>query len=131
MRNSIFSQGETAECGEEARQVMFVSERHNQTCETACLDCLLTFDARTPMQKGLLQRKLAIQVLESLLQGGELPVVHHTPTRVIESAFSSAAQPVEVESQPLASPAKTAEERLQRAQQRIIKRQMGSNRHQQ
>ena len=117
---------------EEAREVMFVSERHNQTCETACLDCLLTFDAQTPMQKGLLQRKLAIQVLESLLQGGKLPVIQHAPTRLNQlSAFSSATQSVEVESQSLASPAKTAEERLQRAQQRMIKRQMGSNRRQQ
>ncbi len=108
---------------EEAREVMFVNERHNQTCETACLDCLLTFDAQTPMQKGLLQRKLAIQVLDALLQGDELPVILHTSTGQSQlPVLSLATQFVEAESQPAASPKKTAEERLQRAQQRMTKR---------
>jgi DEAD/DEAH box helicase domain-containing protein len=108
---------------EEARKVMFVSEQHHQTCETACLDCLLTFDAQTPMQRGLLQRKLAIQVLDSLLQGDELPVIPYIPTGQPQlPVLSSATQIVEAESQPTSSSAKTAEERLQRAQQRITKR---------
>src|SRR5205807_7103038 len=60
---------------EEARNVMFVNEEHNETCETACLDCLLTFDAQEPMRRGLLQRQLAIRVLDALLNGNELPKI--------------------------------------------------------
>ncbi|HVB74026.1 MAG TPA: DUF1998 domain-containing protein, partial [Ktedonobacteraceae bacterium] len=108
---------------EEAREVMFVSEQHNQTCETACLDCLLTFDAQAPMQKGLLQRMLAIQVLDSLLQGDELPIIQHAPTGLSRPpVFLPDVQPAEVESPSLISLTKTTEERLQRAQQRMTKR---------
>lgn len=58
---------------EEARRVMFVNESHHESCETACLDCLLTFDAQEPMQRGLLNRRLAISVLDALLNRQPLP----------------------------------------------------------
>jgi len=107
----------------EARAVMFVNEQHHQTCETACLDCLLTFDAQVPMQKGLLQRKLAIQVLDSLLQGCDLPVIQRNPGRLSQPpAFLPDVQPAEADSPAMTSLPKTTEERLQRAQQRMIKR---------
>lgn len=58
---------------EEARRTMFVNESHHESCETACLDCLLTFDAQEPMQRGLLNRRLAISVLDALLNEQPLP----------------------------------------------------------
>jgi DEAD/DEAH box helicase domain-containing protein len=109
---------------EEARNVMFVDEQHNQICETACLDCLLTFDAQEPMRRGLLQRKIAIQVLEALLEGVALPVVQ--PMQA-ESSLLPSLLPVlhssEVASESsIVSLMKTSEERLQRGQQRMSKR---------
>lgn len=108
---------------EEARAVMFVNEQHHQTCETACLDCLLTFDAQIPMQKGLLQRKLAIQALDALLQGGDLPAMQRNQARLAQHpAFLPDIQPVDEESALMISPPKSAEERIQRSQQRMAKR---------
>src|SRR5262249_51783831 len=39
-------------------------------CETACLDCLLTFDAQDAMNQGLLQRRKAYRLLKDLLADG-------------------------------------------------------------
>jgi Domain of unknown function (DUF1998) len=60
---------------EAARETMFVDEEHDKICETACLDCLLTFGAQESMRLGLLQRRLTLKILDALLQGGSLPVV--------------------------------------------------------
>ena len=54
----------------EALSALFVDERHDARCETACLDCLLTFDAQDAMSRGLLQRRKASRLLEDLLNGG-------------------------------------------------------------
>jgi Lhr-like helicase len=54
----------------EALSVLFVDERHDARCETACLDCLLTFDAQDAMNQGLLQRRRAYRLLKGLLAGG-------------------------------------------------------------
>ncbi len=107
---------------EEARNVMFVNEQHNETCETACLDCLLTFDAREPMRRGLFQRQLAIRVLDALLSGIELSEIQQTPTDIsVLLASQPVASPTE-EPSLNTSPARTTEERLQRASQLIAKR---------
>ena len=47
-------------------------DTHHATCRTACLDCLLTFDAQQAMARGLLDRPRALAVLEPLL-GGTAP----------------------------------------------------------
>lgn len=60
---------------QEARDTLFVNDKHNEFCETACLDCLLTFDAQEPMRRGLLNRRLAIKILDALLVGSELPEI--------------------------------------------------------
>lgn len=107
---------------EEARNVMFVNEQHNETCETACLDCLLTFDAQEPMRRGLLQRQLTIRVLDALLSGNALPEIGQTPTAI---SVLLASQPVvsPTEEPTLnTSPARTTEARLQRASQLMAKR---------
>ena len=107
---------------EEARNMMFVNEQHNETCETACLDCLLTFDAQEPMRRGLLQRQSAIRVLDALLSGNKLPEIEQAP---VSTSILQAAQPIASdteESIPNAPPTRTHEERLQRASQLMAKR---------
>jgi len=54
---------------EAAYKQMFINEEHHRRCETACLDCLLTFDAQTSLSQGLLNRRLAYDALEALLKG--------------------------------------------------------------
>ena len=107
---------------EEARNIMFVNEEHNQTCETACLNCLLTFDAQEPMRRGLLQRQLAIRVLDALLNGNELPQIEATTMRT--SIFPASQSEALTTKEPAdnASLSRTSEERLQRARLLIAKR---------
>jgi hypothetical protein len=107
---------------EEARNVMFVNQQHNEICETACLDCLLTFDAQEPMRRGLLQRQVAIRVLDALLLGDELPEIEHARARITAAPRS---QPVISMNEELTSntaAGSTTEERLQRASQLMAKR---------
>jgi DEAD/DEAH box helicase domain-containing protein len=106
---------------EEARQIMFVNESHHESCETACLDCLLTFDAQEPMQHGLLNRRLAYNVLDALLKGEPLPApdslsVDKRPT-VTQMSFLTDSEP-----EPIAT-ACTTGERLKRAKMRMEGRQ--------
>lgn len=54
---------------ENTRNVLYLNESHHQRCETACLDCLLTFDAQEAMNQGLLLRRKAYEVLSQLLDG--------------------------------------------------------------
>jgi DEAD/DEAH box helicase domain-containing protein len=58
---------------EEARQTLFVSEKHDAQCDTACLDCILTYSAQEAMDKNLLNRRLTLAVLDSLLGNGPSP----------------------------------------------------------
>jgi DEAD/DEAH box helicase domain-containing protein len=60
---------------ESAKETLFVSEIHDARCETACLDCLLTFDAQEAMHKGLLQRRITYGVLKDLLEGGATQLI--------------------------------------------------------
>lgn len=100
---------------EEARRVMFVNEQHNTTCETACLDCLLTFDAQVPMRRGLLQRQLTIRVLDALLNGSELPQIAEASAR--PSTMSMMKEPaISI------SPPGTVAERLLRSNDLMAKR---------
>lgn len=105
---------------EEARRVMFVDEQHNTTCETACLDCLLTFDAQVPMRRGLLQRQLTIRVLDALLDGSEIPQIveaRSSITEVTSSTMSMMKEPAIGN-----SPSRTVEERLLRSNELMAKR---------
>jgi hypothetical protein len=54
---------------EAARQVLFVSPEHHARCERACLDCVLTFDAQSAMRQGMINRRLALAVLDRWLGG--------------------------------------------------------------
>ena len=55
----------------EAQKTLFYSQEHHEMCHTACLDCLLTFDAQR--QAGKLQSRFAHDVLRYLREGGGLP----------------------------------------------------------
>ena len=55
---------------ERAGEIMFVDESHDQRCQSACLDCLLSFQAQNAMLQGHLNRPHALNVLSSLLEGG-------------------------------------------------------------
>jgi DEAD/DEAH box helicase domain-containing protein len=54
---------------EKALDVLTGSSEHDKICMTACLDCLLTFDAQTAMQRRLLDRRAAQTELRRLLHG--------------------------------------------------------------
>jgi len=54
------------------RDVLFVDAIHDASCETACLQCLLAFDAQDAMNSGLLQRRQALATLDTL-RGGSPP----------------------------------------------------------
>ncbi|HJT56130.1 MAG TPA: DEAD/DEAH box helicase [Ktedonobacteraceae bacterium] len=99
---------------EEAYRTMFVNQQHDETCETACLDCLLTFEAQEPMRLGLLNRRYAMQVLSGLLGYNDFRVPQG------DASFQGQKKPF-AETAIIAPvlPRKTAEERLQRAQQQI------------
>lgn len=51
----------------EARQVLWLDERHHRRCEDACLDCILTFDSQRWMEEGLLFRRPTLQLLDRWL----------------------------------------------------------------
>ena len=99
-----------------ARATLFVDEQHHISCETACLDCLLTFDAQEVMRRGLLNRRLAIKVLDALLQGTELPSLETDSDRS-QILFSI----VDKMTVSMAASKKNNEERIQEAQQRAMK----------
>ncbi len=52
---------------EEARRILRGDDAHDARCETACLDCLLTFDVQDAMSRGMLRRRLALEALEAML----------------------------------------------------------------
>ncbi len=54
---------------------LWVDPLHHARCETACLDCLLTFDAQEAMSQGLLRRRLAYQELNRMMGGIHQPEV--------------------------------------------------------
>lgn len=65
------------------RQVLFVDNAHHDRCETACLDCLLTYDGQFASSTELLQRRLGVNVLDALLAGTSIPADAATIPSVI------------------------------------------------
>jgi hypothetical protein len=49
------------------RDVLFVNESHHAQCETACLDCLLTFDTQGEVASGSIHRRRAHALLTTLM----------------------------------------------------------------
>ena len=56
---------------EETCRILYLNEERHVRCETACLDCLLTFDAQQAMGKGLLKRRTTYETLTNLLANPE------------------------------------------------------------
>jgi len=54
-------------------ETMHGDDAHHRRCESACLDCLLTYDAQSAMERMLLRRKLAYDFLLKLRAGGPPP----------------------------------------------------------
>jgi hypothetical protein len=52
---------------ERAKEIMFVDEAHDQRCQSACLDCLLSFQAQNAMLEGNLNRPHALVLQRQLL----------------------------------------------------------------
>lgn len=50
-----------------ARSILYLDERHHATCRHACLDCLLTFDAQLKVQRGELDRRRGLELLDRML----------------------------------------------------------------
>lgn len=64
----LFENGQT--WLEEACRLLRGSEEHHQRCQTACLDCLLTFDVQVHVREGRLNRPAALAFLEAVLGRG-------------------------------------------------------------
>ena len=77
----------------EARAVLYLSRDHDERCETACLDCLLVFEAQEAFRRGLLQRRAALKVLDGLLgipdacAGAPVPALSAPPDTEWAEAF--------------------------------------------
>ena len=109
----------------EAYWTMYVSEQHDATCETACLDCLLTFDAQEPMRLGLLNRRQAMRILGILL--GESAISLPTnPEQGDEGDPGTPLPRTEPRDATRTVPKQTSEERLRRGQRRLKDRQKRS-----
>ncbi len=93
---------------EAALNALYLNEDHDRRCETACLDCLLTFDAQEAMSQGLLKRKETYEVLSKLLAG--VPLSLPEPQKTIEQEFPDSAAQASVT------------ERIKRNQQRLRQR---------
>ena len=97
---------------EAARAALWVSAEHDQICEQACLDCLLTYDTQYAMAEHMLQRRRTLEVLDALLSGASLP------------NFSGAGTPTPLPSMASATVTPTPEalERIRRAQEKMALR---------
>ena len=47
--------------------VLFVNAEHHRRCDTACLDCLLSFDSQTVATQHGFARRRALELLKELL----------------------------------------------------------------
>ena len=94
-----------------ARQILFVDDDHNAVCETACLDCILSFDTGQD-EAASVNRRGAIAVLDAILEQAEgvIPAPAPTPAPSTDSAPSPARQ------------RDSAEDRVRRAKERLARR---------
>jgi hypothetical protein len=52
----------------EARRVLYVSEAHHRRCDTACLECLMSFDTQTAYSRFGFVRRDALRQLDTALE---------------------------------------------------------------
>ena len=74
---------------------MFVDEAHDERCRSACLDCLLSFQAQNAMLEGKLNRPRALVTLSSLLEGNPLPQPLETTVETGHKVEAAASQQVD------------------------------------
>ncbi len=90
-----------------AKEILWVNESHDAACETACLDCILSFETQFDHDSGLLARAAGLAFLNAVLEGRQLPV---RPTLIA------------VENNNNGRPELPNRDRLERAQQRLAAR---------
>ncbi len=52
----------------EARRVLYVSEAHHRRCDSACLECLMSFDTQHAYSRFGFVRRDALRQLDSALE---------------------------------------------------------------
>lgn len=52
---------------QKARDILFVDPDHDRRCDTACLDCLLSFDAQMAMERAPFDRRAALKAFGKLV----------------------------------------------------------------
>ncbi len=111
----------------ETEKTLWVNEKHNEYCKTACLDCLLTFDGQEAVDKGLLKRKIAYDVLHAILHGEQLPIISDSNgiNGTVDNADSLSESLKDANFNLFGEPVQQAkpsnDERLRRAQERLAK----------
>jgi hypothetical protein len=53
---------------DQAREILYLNSDHDKRCESACLDCLLSFDAQSMMAQHPFTRRRALATLDDLLK---------------------------------------------------------------
>ena len=53
---------------DEVRDVLYVNDEHHRRCSSACLDCLLSFDAQFAMEQWSFDRPRALTAVDRLIQ---------------------------------------------------------------
>jgi hypothetical protein len=53
---------------EEVRDILYVNDEHHRRCSSACLDCLLSFDAQFAMERWSFDRPKALTTIDRLIQ---------------------------------------------------------------
>ncbi|MBI3303574.1 MAG: DEAD/DEAH box helicase [Deltaproteobacteria bacterium] len=100
----------------ETRKTLFVSDAHHTRCKTACLDCLLSFDAQDVMARNLFDRRFAIAVLDALLENSPLPTTGQAT--VPSPRNSTPTLPLDV----VGTGGRSKSERLEQARTRLQRR---------
>ncbi len=54
---------------QETHQTLWINRDHHERCETACLECLLSFTAQYAVADNLFNRKLAFSIIDDQLNG--------------------------------------------------------------
>jgi hypothetical protein len=106
---------------EKALSSLYVSDDHHSKCRSACLDCILTYDAQF-VENDVIDRILAYEVLNRLLKGEEVDdfLKSYCNSQKTEQVIQAGAQSQNCAKQSASQ--MTNEERLSRAKSRIKKR---------
>ena len=103
---------------ERARQVLFVDSYHHKNCTSACMDCILTYDAQFTFQNYGLDRKTAFEILDALMNNKSLPTYIPLNSLVTEEEPVEQGTPEEIIQQDKNERLKAANKRKGRTRRR-------------